>query len=172
MFPKSVGWILGAFFSHHSKNYVNWSKNLGRVVADSRAWSLLLSLFLHWQCGVCKGQLGDAASGTDVRIRNGLLNCNDCYIRSRSKYPVLGTLTILWTWFNWQVCPDLTLRHSFAIGRGIFPCHFNYFLVSEKISKPIKFCPEDLCSALLDLKAVSVHKHKLYHAHILHDPEA
>ncbi|NXK31789.1 LIMC1 protein, partial [Piprites chloris] len=46
-----------------------------------------LSLYFHIQCfrcGICKGQLGDAASGTDVRIRNGLLNCNDCYIRSRS----------------------------------------------------------------------------------------
>ncbi|NXR34203.1 LIMC1 protein, partial [Zosterops hypoxanthus] len=53
-----------------------------------------LGLYFHIQCfrcGVCKGQLGDAASGTDVRIRNGLLNCNDCYIRSRSKYQVLGT---------------------------------------------------------------------------------
>ncbi|NXT83964.1 LIMC1 protein, partial [Zapornia atra] len=46
-----------------------------------------LGLYFHIQCfrcGICKGQLGDAASGTDVRIRNGLLNCNDCYIRSRS----------------------------------------------------------------------------------------
>ncbi|NWH31957.1 LIMC1 protein, partial [Chloropsis hardwickii] len=54
-----------------------------------------LGLYFHIQCfrcGVCKGQLGDAASGTDVRIRNGLLNCNDCYIRSRSKYGILGTL--------------------------------------------------------------------------------
>ncbi|NXY32244.1 LIMC1 protein, partial [Pomatorhinus ruficollis] len=57
-----------------------------------------LGLYFHIQCfrcGVCKGQLGDAASGTDVRIRNGLLNCNDCYIRSRSKYQVLGTPAIL-----------------------------------------------------------------------------
>uniref|UniRef100_A0A670J372 LIM and calponin homology domains 1 n=1 Tax=Podarcis muralis TaxID=64176 RepID=A0A670J372_PODMU len=48
-----------------------------------------LGLYFHIQCfrcGICKGQLGDAASGTDVRIRSGLLNCNDCYIRSRSKY--------------------------------------------------------------------------------------
>lgn len=46
-----------------------------------------LSLCFHIQCfrcGICKGQLGDAVSGTDVRIRNGLLNCNDCYMRSRS----------------------------------------------------------------------------------------
>ncbi|KAH1169906.1 hypothetical protein KIL84_000891 [Mauremys mutica] len=45
-----------------------------------------LPLFSHniAKCGICKGQLGDAASGTDVRIRNGLLNCNDCYIRSRT----------------------------------------------------------------------------------------
>ncbi|XP_013009749.2 LIM and calponin homology domains-containing protein 1 isoform X14 [Cavia porcellus] len=46
-----------------------------------------LNLCFHIQCfrcGICKGQLGDAVSGTDVRIRNGLLNCNDCYMRSRS----------------------------------------------------------------------------------------
>uniref|UniRef100_A0A7N5JHG7 LIM and calponin homology domains 1 n=1 Tax=Ailuropoda melanoleuca TaxID=9646 RepID=A0A7N5JHG7_AILME len=46
-----------------------------------------LHLYFHIQCfrcGICKGQLGDAVSGTDVRIRNGLLNCNDCYMRSRS----------------------------------------------------------------------------------------
>ncbi|KAF1422431.1 LIM and calponin homology domains-containing protein 1, partial [Spheniscus magellanicus] len=52
-----------------------------------------LGLYFHIQCfrcGICKGQLGDAASGTDVRIRNGLLNCTDCYIRSRSKYQILS----------------------------------------------------------------------------------
>ncbi|XP_012372696.1 LIM and calponin homology domains-containing protein 1 isoform X13 [Octodon degus] len=46
-----------------------------------------LNLYFHIQCfrcGICKGQLGDAVSGTDVRIRSGLLNCNDCYMRSRS----------------------------------------------------------------------------------------
>ncbi|XP_076992859.1 LIM and calponin homology domains-containing protein 1 isoform X14 [Tamandua tetradactyla] len=46
-----------------------------------------LNLYFHIQCfrcGICKGQLGDAVNGTDVRIRNGLLNCNDCYLRSRS----------------------------------------------------------------------------------------
>ncbi|KAM6150760.1 LOW QUALITY PROTEIN: LIM and calponin homology domains-containing protein 1 [Erethizon dorsatum] len=46
-----------------------------------------LNLYFHIQCfrcGICKGQLGDAVSGTDVRIRNGLLNCNNCYMRSRS----------------------------------------------------------------------------------------
>uniref|UniRef100_A0A2I2Y3Z8 LIM and calponin homology domains 1 n=1 Tax=Gorilla gorilla gorilla TaxID=9595 RepID=A0A2I2Y3Z8_GORGO len=46
-----------------------------------------LNLYFHIQCfrcGICKGQLGNAVSGTDVRIRNGLLNCNDCYMRSRS----------------------------------------------------------------------------------------
>ncbi|XP_029626541.1 LIM and calponin homology domains-containing protein 1 isoform X3 [Salmo trutta] len=49
-----------------------------------------LSLYFHIQCfkcGVCKGQLGDTATGTDVRIRNGLLNCHQCYIRSRSGQP-------------------------------------------------------------------------------------
>ncbi|XP_018105848.1 LIM and calponin homology domains-containing protein 1 isoform X2 [Xenopus laevis] len=46
-----------------------------------------LSLYFHIQCfkcGLCKGQLGDATTGTDVRIRNGLLNCNDCYVKSRT----------------------------------------------------------------------------------------
>ncbi|KAE8629462.1 hypothetical protein XENTR_v10000492 [Xenopus tropicalis] len=46
-----------------------------------------LSLYFHIQCfkcGLCKGQLGDAITGTDVRIRNGLLNCNDCYMKSRT----------------------------------------------------------------------------------------
>lgn len=47
---------------------------------------LIPSALSPLQCGICKGQLGDAMSGTDVRIRNGLLNCNDCYMRSRSKY--------------------------------------------------------------------------------------
>ncbi|XP_061107647.1 LIM and calponin homology domains-containing protein 1-like isoform X1 [Conger conger] len=46
-----------------------------------------LSLYFHIQCfkcGICKGQLGDTSAGTDVRIRSGLLNCHQCYIRSRS----------------------------------------------------------------------------------------
>ncbi|XP_061541786.1 LIM and calponin homology domains-containing protein 1-like isoform X6 [Phycodurus eques] len=46
-----------------------------------------LSLYFHidcFKCGVCKGQLGDTSTGTDVRIRSGLLNCHQCYIRSRS----------------------------------------------------------------------------------------
>lgn len=52
---------------------------------------LITSVLSALQCGICKGQLGDAVSGTDVRIRNGLLNCNDCYMRSRSKYRGAGT---------------------------------------------------------------------------------
>uniref|UniRef100_A0A673A536 LIM and calponin homology domains 1b n=1 Tax=Sphaeramia orbicularis TaxID=375764 RepID=A0A673A536_9TELE len=51
-----------------------------------------LSLYFHIQCfkcGVCKGQLGDTTTGTDVRIRNGLLNCHQCYIRSRCESPPL-----------------------------------------------------------------------------------
>ncbi|XP_026531140.1 LIM and calponin homology domains-containing protein 1 isoform X2 [Notechis scutatus] len=46
-----------------------------------------LGLYFHIQCfrcGMCKGQLGDAATGTDVRIKNGLLTCSDCYIKSRT----------------------------------------------------------------------------------------
>ncbi|XP_061102177.1 LIM and calponin homology domains-containing protein 1a isoform X2 [Conger conger] len=46
-----------------------------------------LHLCFHIQCftcGVCKGQLGDTSSGTDVRIRNGLLNCHQCYVKSRA----------------------------------------------------------------------------------------
>uniref|UniRef100_A0A3Q4AQU6 Uncharacterized protein n=1 Tax=Mola mola TaxID=94237 RepID=A0A3Q4AQU6_MOLML len=47
-----------------------------------------LGLFFHMQCfkcGVCNRQLGDATSGTDVRIRNGLLSCHECYIASRGE---------------------------------------------------------------------------------------
>ncbi|XP_049328160.1 LIM and calponin homology domains-containing protein 1a isoform X7 [Astyanax mexicanus] len=46
-----------------------------------------LGLYFHIQCfkcGVCKGLLGDTSTGTDVRIRNGVLNCQDCYIKSRA----------------------------------------------------------------------------------------
>ncbi|KAM3831822.1 LIM and calponin homology domains-containing protein 1 isoform 8-T12 [Vipera latastei] len=46
-----------------------------------------LNLYFHIQCfrcGICKGQLGDAATGTDVRIKNGLLTCSDCYNKSRT----------------------------------------------------------------------------------------
>ncbi|CAL8330432.1 unnamed protein product [Merluccius merluccius] len=45
-----------------------------------------MGLFFHLQCfkcGVCSGQLGDTSTGTDVRIRNGHLTCNECYIASR-----------------------------------------------------------------------------------------
>ncbi|XP_070684312.1 LIM and calponin homology domains-containing protein 1-like [Pempheris klunzingeri] len=47
-----------------------------------------LGLFFHIQCfkcSVCNGQLGDATAGTDVRIRNGLLSCHECYIASRGR---------------------------------------------------------------------------------------
>uniref|UniRef100_A0A3Q0SED6 LIM and calponin homology domains 1a n=1 Tax=Amphilophus citrinellus TaxID=61819 RepID=A0A3Q0SED6_AMPCI len=47
-----------------------------------------LGLFFHIQCfkcGRCGGQLGDATAGTDVRIRNGLLSCHECYIASRGR---------------------------------------------------------------------------------------
>ncbi|RVE76050.1 hypothetical protein OJAV_G00005030 [Oryzias javanicus] len=47
-----------------------------------------LGLYFHmgcFKCGVCKGQLGDATAGTDVRIRNGLLSCHECYIASRGR---------------------------------------------------------------------------------------
>ncbi|XP_043093249.1 LIM and calponin homology domains-containing protein 1a isoform X3 [Puntigrus tetrazona] len=46
-----------------------------------------LGLYFHIQCfkcGICKGLLGDTSAGTDVRIRNGLLNCQECYIKSRA----------------------------------------------------------------------------------------
>uniref|UniRef100_A0A8C2B779 LIM and calponin homology domains 1a n=1 Tax=Cyprinus carpio TaxID=7962 RepID=A0A8C2B779_CYPCA len=47
-----------------------------------------LGLYFHIQCfmcGICKGLLGDTSAGTDVRIRNGLLNCQECYIKSRGE---------------------------------------------------------------------------------------
>ncbi|XP_016415538.1 LIM and calponin homology domains-containing protein 1-like [Sinocyclocheilus rhinocerous] len=46
-----------------------------------------LGLYFHIQCfkcGICKGLLGNSSAGTDVRIRNGLLNCQECYIKSRA----------------------------------------------------------------------------------------
>ncbi|XP_067353678.1 LIM and calponin homology domains-containing protein 1-like isoform X3 [Channa argus] len=47
-----------------------------------------LGLFFHihcFKCGVCDRQLGDATAGTDVRIRNGVLSCHECYIASRGR---------------------------------------------------------------------------------------
>uniref|UniRef100_F7CPN4 LIM and calponin homology domains 1 n=1 Tax=Macaca mulatta TaxID=9544 RepID=F7CPN4_MACMU len=79
-----------------------------------------LNLYFHIQCfrcGICKGQLGDAVSGTDVRIRNGLLNCNDCYMRSRSKY--------------WGECLMMTeCNHMSSLGPNLgiqifFPSHWH-----------------------------------------------
>ncbi|KAK6324369.1 hypothetical protein J4Q44_G00037110 [Coregonus suidteri] len=46
-----------------------------------------LGLYFHltcFKCGVCKGQLGDTSSGTDIRIGNGLLSCHDCYVTSHA----------------------------------------------------------------------------------------
>ncbi|XP_062865278.1 LIM and calponin homology domains-containing protein 1a isoform X6 [Trichomycterus rosablanca] len=46
-----------------------------------------LGLYFHIQCfkcGVCRGLLGDTSSGTDVRIRTGVLNCHECYLKSRA----------------------------------------------------------------------------------------
>ncbi|KAB5518498.1 hypothetical protein PHYPO_G00166700 [Pangasianodon hypophthalmus] len=46
-----------------------------------------LGLYFHIQCfkcGVCKGLLGETSTGTDVRIRNGVLNCHSCYMKSRA----------------------------------------------------------------------------------------
>ncbi|KAM6971933.1 uncharacterized protein FYW47_004086 [Aplochiton taeniatus] len=45
-----------------------------------------LGLFFHlpcFKCGLCHGHLGDTTAGTDVRIRNGLLSCHECYIACR-----------------------------------------------------------------------------------------
>ncbi|XP_071264201.1 LIM domain only protein 7-like isoform X2 [Salvelinus alpinus] len=49
-----------------------------------------LGLYFHlacFKCGVCKVQLGDTSSGTDVRIRNGLLSCHNCYATSHAGQP-------------------------------------------------------------------------------------
>ena len=66
-------WACG-YWEHTQHERWKW-----RVPTNKPALCLSLSL----QCGVCKGQLGDTTTGTDVRIRNGLLNCHQCYIRSR-----------------------------------------------------------------------------------------
>ncbi|XP_046900847.1 LIM and calponin homology domains-containing protein 1-like isoform X2 [Hypomesus transpacificus] len=49
-----------------------------------------LGLFFHIQCfkcGVCEGQLGTTRAGTDVRIRNGVLSCHECYITTSAGHP-------------------------------------------------------------------------------------
>lgn len=38
------------------------------------------------QCGGCSRQMGDANTGTDVRIRNGHLSCHECYIATRGEW--------------------------------------------------------------------------------------
>lgn len=48
-------------------------------------YNISCQLYFSPQCGVCDGQLGDATAGTDVRIRNGLLSCHECYIASRGE---------------------------------------------------------------------------------------
>lgn len=50
-----------------------------------------------FQCGVCNRQMGDATTGTDVRIRNGHLSCHECYIATRGENTHMRrTELILW----------------------------------------------------------------------------
>ena len=47
-----------------------------------------LRLFYHlrcFQCCVCHIQLGNGASGTDVRVRNNKLHCQNCYSNDEGK---------------------------------------------------------------------------------------
>ena len=47
-----------------------------------------LRLFYHlrcFQCCVCQIQLGNGASGTDVRVRNNKLHCQNCYSNDEGK---------------------------------------------------------------------------------------
>ena len=48
-----------------------------------------LRLFYHlrcFQCCVCQVQLGNGASGTDVRVRNNKLHCQNCYSNDEGMY--------------------------------------------------------------------------------------
>uniref|UniRef100_A0A8C7H4M3 LIM and calponin homology domains 1 n=1 Tax=Oncorhynchus kisutch TaxID=8019 RepID=A0A8C7H4M3_ONCKI len=79
----SLNWVLPCRSVSGKKLCSSCSHPLGKGAAMIIE---TLSLYFHIQCfkcGVCKGQLGDTTTGTDVRIRNGLLNCHQCYIRSR-----------------------------------------------------------------------------------------
>ena len=47
-----------------------------------------LRLFYHlrcFQCCVCQVQLGNGAMGTDVRVRNNKLHCQNCYSNDEGK---------------------------------------------------------------------------------------
>uniref|UniRef100_A0A670J626 LIM and calponin homology domains 1 n=1 Tax=Podarcis muralis TaxID=64176 RepID=A0A670J626_PODMU len=87
---KCLNLVLSFLLSFRSVSGKKLCSSCGQPLGKGAAMIIeTLGLYFHIQCfrcGICKGQLGDAASGTDVRIRSGLLNCNDCYIRSRSKY--------------------------------------------------------------------------------------
>uniref|UniRef100_A0A4W3ICM8 LIM and calponin homology domains 1 n=1 Tax=Callorhinchus milii TaxID=7868 RepID=A0A4W3ICM8_CALMI len=81
-----VPWSILKSFSSETK--LCWFHSLCYTWYNSAMIIETLSLYFHIQCfkcGICQGQLGDATTGTDVRIRNGLLNCHECYIRSRSE---------------------------------------------------------------------------------------
>ncbi|XP_071374080.1 LIM and calponin homology domains-containing protein 1-like [Centroberyx affinis] len=74
-----------------------------------------LGLFFHLQCfkcGVCDGQLGDTSAGTDVRIRNGLLSCHECYIASRESelnFSLLSLSLCRCLYLELEVISSLTL---------------------------------------------------------------
>ncbi|XP_066478567.1 LIM domain only protein 7 isoform X1 [Tiliqua scincoides] len=52
--------------------------------------SLGLSYHLHcFKCVACKCDLGGSQAGTEVRIRNNELFCNDCYLRFKTGQPTI-----------------------------------------------------------------------------------
>ncbi|KAG7264308.1 hypothetical protein CRUP_020994 [Coryphaenoides rupestris] len=105
-----------------------------------------LDLFFHIQCfkcGVCKGQLGDTTTGTDVRIRNGLLNCHQCYVRSRCAGG--QRLRPLWSGLSFTVLPwcgvckgqlgDTTTGTDVRIRNGLLNCHQCYVWFQNRRAK-------------------------------------
>lgn len=58
-----------------------------------------LRLFYHlrcFQCCVCHVQLGNGSVGTDVRVRNNRLHCQNCYSNDEGEH--LGDLYVIRSW--------------------------------------------------------------------------
>ena len=65
------------------------------------------------QCGVCSGQMGDTSTGTDVRIRNGHLTCNECYIATRGETNTSSTHVQTHTHTHTHTHTRITRLHTY-----------------------------------------------------------